>query len=126
MTGLFLDDLTKEEVIDLASKSECGIMTSPTVVAAIAETVSSNWKSFARNLNLADQKMIEEIEYDQQQSCKDMCCQMLLAWARRRQTHTTIGDLAKAIKNCVCHQFESEWIDALRASLKASYEVDEH
>ena len=95
-------------------------MTSPRVVAAIAEIISSNWKSFARKLNLVNEKMIQEIEYDQQQTCKEMCCQMILAWAKRRQAHTTVGDLAIAIKNCTCCQ--SEWIDALRASLKVVYD----
>lgn len=89
-------------------------------MAIIANTISSEWKSFARNLNLVDHKTIEQIECDNQQyGCNEMCYQMFLTWAKRRKAQTTIGDLAKAIKNCVCCQ--SEWIDALRASLKASY-----
>ena len=99
-------------------------MTSPRVVAAIAEVISSDWKSFARKLNLVDERIIKEIEYDQQQTCKDMCYQMLLAWAKSRLAQTTIGDLAKAINKCSCCQ--SEWINALRAGLKVSYEDDEH
>ena len=121
---LALDDLTKEEVIELASNSQCGILSSPRSVFTFASVISSEWKSFALNLNLVDQKTIEEIEYNyQQESCNEMCYQMLLVWAKKRKAQTTVGDLARVIKTC--DSYPHIWIRALKETLKASND-EEH
>lgn len=116
LTGVVLDRLTKEQIIDLACKSEREV-SNPKILATLSDCIGSKWKSFAQNLNLIDTNEIEIIERDNYDyGCKEMCVQMLHVWVKQRMCTTTVGDLAKAMK--FYSNPPAMWIAALRSVME--------